>query len=269
MQLSNAPSQLVLPFANSGQKNNIPVQSQIGITPGAASYTDGFPPLTMMAVSAGGVPPSGLDFNGLLYEMSSTDVWFNAGGGFPYNSAFATAVGGYPKGARVLRADGSAYWFNTVDSNMSNPDTGGAGWIVDGGRPTSSVYASAQQTLAVGSSKVIFDSVEFDSGLWNATNHRFAAPFSGKYRINGAVLLSAPGSQSFAALILRNGTLVKQPFAFPQVSDEDISIPFEAIVSCATGDFIEVNLNVTQSSVLAGKVGSNQAFVFAQLEYLG
>jgi hypothetical protein len=43
MQLSNSPGKLVLPFANSGNKNSIPVDSQIGITPGAASLADGIP----------------------------------------------------------------------------------------------------------------------------------------------------------------------------------------------------------------------------------
>ena len=46
MQLINAPGKLVLPFAASGAKNAIPVASQIGIVAGAASLTDGFPPLT-------------------------------------------------------------------------------------------------------------------------------------------------------------------------------------------------------------------------------
>ncbi|HRT22327.1 MAG TPA: hypothetical protein P5318_19630, partial [Candidatus Hydrogenedentes bacterium] len=117
MQLSNSPGKLVLPFASAGNKNSIPVDSQIGITPGAASLADGFPPLTMTPVAAGGVPPSGLDMNGILYELSNVIRWANAGGGYTYDADFATDsnVGGYPKGARVLRADGSGYWFNTAD----------------------------------------------------------------------------------------------------------------------------------------------------------
>lgn len=134
MQLSNSPGKLVLPFASSGNKNAIPVNSQIGITPGAASLADGFPPLTMTPVAAGGVPPSGLDMNGILYEMSAIARWANAGGSYPYDADFATSadVGGYPKGARVLRADGSGYWFNTVDNNETDPDSGAAaGWVPD------------------------------------------------------------------------------------------------------------------------------------------
>lgn len=136
MQLSNKPDKLVLPFAASGAKNTIPAASQIGIVAGKASLTDGFPPLTRTPLSAGGVPPSGLDMNGILYEMSAVIRWANAGGGYPFDSAFAadTNVGGYPKGARVLRSDGLGYWFNTTDNNTTDPEGAGAvaaGWVPD------------------------------------------------------------------------------------------------------------------------------------------
>jgi len=69
--------------------------------------------------------------NGILYQMSAVDVWMCAGGGFPYNSAFSSAIGGYPKGARVLMASGNGYWVSTTDNNVTDPDTGGAGWASD------------------------------------------------------------------------------------------------------------------------------------------
>ena len=136
MQLSNIPGKLVLPFANAGGKNAIPVDSQIGITAGAASLVDGFPPLTRTPIAAGGVPPSGLDMNGIIYELSAVIRWANAGGGYPFDSAFATDtnVGGYPKGARIMRADGAGYWYNTTDNNVTDPESSGAaaaGWVPD------------------------------------------------------------------------------------------------------------------------------------------
>lgn len=136
MQLTNAPGKLVLPFAASGAKNDIPVDSQIGITAGAASLVDGFPPLTRTPLAAGGTPPSGLDMNGVLYELSAIIRWANAGAGYVYDGTFATDsnVGGYPKGARVLRSDGLGYWFNTTDNNTTDPESAGAvaaGWLPD------------------------------------------------------------------------------------------------------------------------------------------
>lgn len=136
MQSSNAPGKLVLPFAYAGGKNAIPVASQIGIIAGKASLTDGFPPLTRTPLSAGGVPPSGLDMNGILYEMSDVIRWANAGGGYPFDANFATNanVGGYPKGARIMRSDGVGYWLNTVENNETDPEAAGAaaaGWVPD------------------------------------------------------------------------------------------------------------------------------------------
>lgn len=269
MQLSDAPVKVVLPFAADGDKNVIPVPSQIPVTPGAASWTDGFPPLTRIDPTQGGVGPKGFDFNGVFNAISALSLWFNAGAGFTYDAAFSATVGGYPQGARVLRADHSGYWLNVLDANTSDPDTGGAGWVIDGARATSSVFASAQQTLAVGASKVMFDSVEFDSGLWDAVNKRFVAPQAGKYRVTGAVFLPAPAGQSLAAEIWKSGGLAKRSFQASQVSTTDMSLPFEAIVNCTAGDFIELFLIVTQTPVLAGTVGSNQPYVFAQCEYLG
>lgn len=153
MQLTNTPGKLVLPFANAGAKNTIPTASQIGITAGAASLTDGFPPLTRTPIAAGGVPPSGLDMNGILYELSAILRWANAGGGYAYDAAFATNpnVGGYPKGARIMRSDGLGYWFNTVENNTTDPEDAGAaaaGWVPDFTYGVTSVaMASANVTL--------------------------------------------------------------------------------------------------------------------------
>ena len=133
MQLSNAPAQLVEAWAtgDSSKTNPIPVPSQIGVTPGAASWTDGFPPLCDTPLVDGGIPPAKADMNGGLYQMSAVDVWMCAGAGFPYNAGFQTAIGGYPKGARVLMASGAGYWVSTTDNNMTDPDTGGSGWAAD------------------------------------------------------------------------------------------------------------------------------------------
>ncbi|WP_334166339.1 hypothetical protein [Achromobacter mucicolens] len=143
MQASNAPTKSAVPFANSGAKNTIPVASQIGITPGLASFTDGFPPLTMTPLAAGGVPPYGQDFNGILNFLSSAVRWAQAGGLYPYDAAFSTAIGGYPRGAVLAAATGSGRWVNTVDNNTTNPDTGGANWISLGAGIASTAQAQA------------------------------------------------------------------------------------------------------------------------------
>ncbi|WP_263987015.1 hypothetical protein [Pseudomonas sp. HS-18] len=128
MQASNAPGKIQKPFADNGDKQAIPVASQIGVADGRASYTDGFPPLTRTPIVAGGVPPFGTDMNGVLNAITAILQWQSAGGTFKFDAAFATAIGGYPKGANLQKADGSGTWLCTVENNTANPDTGGAGW---------------------------------------------------------------------------------------------------------------------------------------------
>lgn len=122
MQASNLPTKVPLPFANSGTKNTIPTASQIGITAGAASLTDGFPPLTFTPLASGGVPPAGADFNGILNLITGVQQWQSAGGIFKYDSAFSTSVGGYPKGAILESSDGSTLWLCLADNNTTDPD---------------------------------------------------------------------------------------------------------------------------------------------------
>lgn len=139
MLASNIPAKVPLPFAASGTKNAIPTASQIGIVAGKASLTDGFPPLTFTPLAAGGVPPAGADFNGILNLITAMQQWQSAGGSFKYDSAFSTAIGGYPKGSVLAKTGNDGFWTSTVDSNATNPDTGGAGWsdlgATFGGRP--------------------------------------------------------------------------------------------------------------------------------------
>lgn len=127
--LSNqTPSRIPLAFATGGTKNTIPVASQIGITPGAASLTDGFPPATFVPLAAGGLRPAGADFNGVFNMITAIQKWQSAGGLFTHDAAFSDSVGGYPKGCILVKADLSGIWFNNTDGNTTNPDAGGAGW---------------------------------------------------------------------------------------------------------------------------------------------
>ena len=133
MLSSSVPTKLSTPFASgagTGFIRTIPAASQIGITPGAASLVDGFPPVCFQPPASGGVPPSGADFNGVLNALSAWTVWKGAGGSVQYDAALATAIGGYPKGAMLGSANSAGlFWINTVESNTTSPDAGGAGWV--------------------------------------------------------------------------------------------------------------------------------------------
>jgi hypothetical protein len=154
MLLGAPPLKITLPFANSGSKRVIPEASQIAITPGAASLTDGFPPLTATAIASGGIAPDVKDFNGMLNELSAAVRWHAAGAGYVYDSTFAsnTNVAGYPAGARVLRTDGKGYWVNTTDANTTNPESGGAGWLPD--------FVTGAASIAVSNTTVTLTSLQ-------------------------------------------------------------------------------------------------------------
>lgn len=133
MQLSDIPAKFTIPFASSagvGFIRTIPTTPS-GVL-GQASLELGFPPENFSPVSAGGVPPFGQDFNGLNKQSTGWNRWQAAGVAFPpYDAAFQTAVGGYPRSAIVgsLVKDG-LFYLCLVDNNVTNPDNGGAGWFI-------------------------------------------------------------------------------------------------------------------------------------------
>src|SRR5882757_8166258 len=114
----------------------IPVDSQIGINAGFASLNDGFPPLTMTPIPAGGVPPFGQDTNGILKQITQSIQWEQAGGGYFFDAAFATAIGGYPAGAILNSAVVlGRQWMSLVDNNLTDPDSAAAaGWVLPPGQ---------------------------------------------------------------------------------------------------------------------------------------
>lgn len=102
---------------------DIPEQSQVGVQDGAASLETGFPPDTFTQLVAGGSPPFGQDFNGILRQITTNQQWMQAGGGWAYDLNFSTDVGGYPKGA-IIRSSIvlGRQWYSLVDNNTTNPD---------------------------------------------------------------------------------------------------------------------------------------------------
>lgn len=132
MLSSAIPGRFNIPFANGEGPpyiRAIPLTSQQGITPGAASLTDGFPPICFVPVGAGGIPLWGADLNGILQQITAWSQWVGAGGPVGYDSGFSSAIGGYPKGAMIAAAGApGVWWVSLVENNTTNPDTGGAGW---------------------------------------------------------------------------------------------------------------------------------------------
>lgn len=131
MNLSDKPYSITTPWANSAPGGNItnpiPVSSQPN---GLASFTDGFPPINTVPVSAGGVPPYGPGFNGIFYVLSAWARWQAVGGPEYFDGTVSGLIGGYPKGATLASATTiGLFWINQVDANTTNPDSGGSNWL--------------------------------------------------------------------------------------------------------------------------------------------
>jgi len=155
MQASGVPVKFPIPFANSAGgsfKRAIPVSSQIGIQQGAASLTDGFPPLNFQPIASGGVPPFGADVNGILFEISAWSQWQQVGGPIVYDATQQASVGGYPEGAIVQSAIvPGKQWLSTTDNNTTSPDAFGAGWVTPPGMmPSGTPIPSFSSTVLPG-----------------------------------------------------------------------------------------------------------------------
>ena len=126
---ASIPLKWYVPFAQGDSSRvELPVTTS---DPTRASQTLGFPPLTMQPPESGGVPPQGEDFNGGLNQVARIAWWVLNGGGWPYDSTFATNsnINGYPNGAKLQSADFRGDWINTTDNNQNNPDTNGTNWV--------------------------------------------------------------------------------------------------------------------------------------------
>jgi hypothetical protein len=141
------PKKLVDAFAHNAGPTFItnPIPETTG-TPGEASFDQGFPPTTMTAPAAGGVPPFGQDMNGILFMSTSVIQFLNSGQTFVYDSTFATAIGGYVAGTILSRADHTGFWL-ALKTTTASPETGTPG-IAGNGWTAINNYGYASQAMS-------------------------------------------------------------------------------------------------------------------------
>ena len=124
------------PFAASGNKNDIQNTRQAGQDPEDATWSDGFPAVTMTAIEAGGLPPKGMDFNGIFHALSDNIVHLSKGGRYYFDLEYATKIGGYSKGSILLSSDNSCEFISEINNNLNNPNSNLTGWSIFDGRNT-------------------------------------------------------------------------------------------------------------------------------------
>lgn len=114
------PPLLPGPFAYNGDKNTIP---DTGADAGAASWSSGFPPVTQLPFTAGGIPPQRNDFNGVLNAYGVLLSFIQTGALFEWSDELT-----YPFPCRVLGSNGTLYeWVSAsgvgVEAGAHDPTT--------------------------------------------------------------------------------------------------------------------------------------------------
>ncbi|AOA58341.1 tail fiber protein [Acinetobacter larvae] len=139
------PALIAVPFASNGMKNKINIARENGQDPEDATWSQGFPRITMTAIEDGGLPPKGLDFNGVFYELSDNAAFLAKGGRYKFDANFVEQIGGYNKGAILQSDDGMVEFLCLIDGNKSNPNKNPEGWKVYAGGDTKIEDASTSQ----------------------------------------------------------------------------------------------------------------------------
>lgn len=256
MQASNQPVSLPIPFAagaGSSFIRTIPTASQIGITNGAASLTDGFPPLCFTAVNAGGVPPFGQDFNGILNYLSSAIQWFQAGYFPAYNPTFALAIGGYPNNATITNSVGTGFWKSIADNNLTNPDAGSAGFTGSISTTVLTVTAMTSGTIAVGQ---ILSGTGVTAGT-QIISFGTGTGGTGTYNVQ---TLQTVSSTAITALGAANWVYFNQIGVTPTQFDNSTKIATTAFVKTSLG-----NLNNLFGVNLTGTLSTNTIGSYIEL----
>lgn len=127
MNRTDAPKKQPVPFGVNGPREDLLPTTPAGDN--TASYDAGFPPVTMILKSAGGLPPKGQDMNQILFELSSICRWFTAGALNEFDATFASSIGGYPKASVLVGDDGATIYISTINANSNNPNSVTTGWL--------------------------------------------------------------------------------------------------------------------------------------------
>ncbi len=255
MNLADIPTAIVLPFAagaGGGFIRTIPVTSQIGITDGRASYTDGFVPLNATPIGAGGVPPSVKDMNGILFPATAWARWVKAGGPIYFDGTFATAVGGYPLGAVVQSASvPGKFWVSLIDANPHDPDATTGYWS------TGSIVAANTADLITGTNTTRYANASALAGLRATTGELVTGTDPAKYATPAALA----GLRSVAADVLAGTDAAKYITPLALAGAFDTGVP--GVIHLPGGFVIQYGSDVNTYSQGSHALGFNEPFVVA------
>lgn len=124
------PDLIPMPFAENATPGTIePIQATTPTVPQDATWSAGFPQVTMQPLASGGIPPRGQNFNGVLNALSQHIFHMQGGGQYKWDDAH----GPYSIGDVLQSDDGLRSYVSVVDNNTDNfnttPSVIGTSWL--------------------------------------------------------------------------------------------------------------------------------------------
>lgn len=136
------PDLIPAPFAENATPGTIePIPPLTPSVPQQATWSSGFPQVTMQPLAAGGIPPRGQDFNGVLNALSQHIFHMQGGGQYKWSDDH----GPYSIGDVLQSDDGLRSYVSVVDNNTdnfnTNPASIGVSWLPWSGGAASELIA--------------------------------------------------------------------------------------------------------------------------------
>ncbi len=261
MLAASIPVKMPVVWGSSAPGGNV---LAVQIASGSATigdYQRGWTTSNLTASIAGGTPPRGDLDNGLNNAITAWLQWMQAGGAIPqYDASFSSSgtynIGGYPDGAMLAAANGDGIWQSTVDSNTSDPDTGGANWTKIAYLPAGWGYrnppgfTTTTEPVNYSTGVAALLNVAYASGVVTVTN-------AGTYDVSASINITFTSAGAVTLYLYHNGTLVDHngiTGAVAATATQCVSVG--QLVDCAASDTFQVNVGV-----------SGGGFVYADFGY--
>lgn len=136
------PNLIPMPFAENATPGTIePIQATTPTVPQDATWSAGFPQVTMQPLASGGIPPRGQNFNGVLNALSQHIFHMQGGGQYKWDDDH----GPYSIGDVLQSDDGLRSYVSVVNNNTDNfnttPSAIGDTWLPWSGGAASELIA--------------------------------------------------------------------------------------------------------------------------------
>lgn len=124
------PDLIPMPFAENATPGTIePIPATTPTVPQDATWSTGFPQVTMQPLASGGIPPRGQNFNGVLNALSQHIFHMQGGGQYKWDDAH----GPYSIGDVLQSDDGLRSYVSAIGNNTDNfnttPGVIGSSWL--------------------------------------------------------------------------------------------------------------------------------------------